>query len=58
MLVRSTFNVTTLRRGRMDIFAGRAIHKLRPQDDSYKIAYKKVLLITNDVVIRNLTFLI
>ena len=58
VLVRSTFNVTTLRRGRMDIFAGRAIHKLRPQDDSYKIAYKKVLLITNDVVIRNLTFLI
>jgi 3-phenylpropionate/cinnamic acid dioxygenase small subunit len=57
-IVRSTFNVTALRRGRMDIFAGRVIHKLRPDGDSFKIAYKKVLLINNDVVIHNLTFLI
>ena len=57
-IVRSTFNVTALRRGRMDIFAGRVIHKLRPQGDSFRIAYKKVLLINNDVVIHNLTFLI
>jgi len=56
--VRSTFNVTALRRGRMDIFAGRAIHKLRPEGDSFKIAYKRVLLINNDAVIHNLTFLI
>jgi benzoate/toluate 1,2-dioxygenase subunit beta len=56
--VRSTFNVTALRRGRIDIFAGRAIHKLRPEGDDFKIAYKKVLLINNDVVINNLTFLI
>ena len=57
-IVHSTFNVTALRRGRIDIFAGRAIHKLRHQDDSFRIAYKKVLLINNDVVINNLTFLI
>lgn len=57
-IVRSTFNVTALRRGRMDIFAGRVTHKLRPQGDSFRIAYKKVLLINNDVVIHNLTFLI
>lgn len=57
-IVHSTFNVTALRRGRMDIFAGRAIHKLRRQGDSFRIAYKKVLLINNDVVINNLTFLI
>jgi benzoate/toluate 1,2-dioxygenase beta subunit len=56
--VRSTFNVTALRRGRMDIFAGRAIHKLRPEGDSFKMTYKRVLLINNDVVIHNLTFLI
>lgn len=56
--VRSTFNVTALRRGRMDIFAGRVIHKLRSEGDSFKIAYKKVLLINNDIVIHNLTFLI
>jgi len=58
VIVRSTFNVTALRRDRMDIFAGRAIHRLRPQGDSFKIAYKKVLLINNDMVIHNLTFLI
>ena len=57
-IVRSSFNVTALRRGRVDIFAGRAIHKLRPEGDSFKIAHKKVLLINNDVVIHNLTFLI
>ncbi len=57
-IVYSTFNVTALRRRRMDTFAGRTIHKLRPAGDSFKIAYKKVLLINNDVVINNLTFLI
>ncbi len=57
-IVHSTFNVSALRRGRIDIFAGRAIHKLRHQGDSFRIAYKKVLLINNDVVINNLTFLI
>jgi 3-phenylpropionate/cinnamic acid dioxygenase small subunit len=57
-IVHSTFNVSALRRGRMDIFAGRAIHKLRHQGDSFRIAYKKVLLINNDMVINNLTFLI
>jgi 3-phenylpropionate/cinnamic acid dioxygenase small subunit len=57
-IVRSTFNVTALRRGWIDIFAGRAVHKLRPEGDSFKIAFKKVLLINNDVVIHNLTFLI
>ena len=57
-IVHSTFNVAVLRRGRIDVFAGRAIHKLRPDGDSYKIAYKKVLLINNDQVINNLTFLI
>jgi 3-phenylpropionate/cinnamic acid dioxygenase small subunit len=57
-IVHSTFNVSALRRGRMDIFAGHAIHKLRHQGDGFRIAYKKVLLINNDVVINNLTFLI
>ena len=57
-IVHSTFIVSALRRGRMDIFAGRAIHKLRHQGDSFRIAYKKVLLINNDMVINNLTFLI
>jgi 3-phenylpropionate/cinnamic acid dioxygenase small subunit len=56
--VYSNFNLTELRRSRQDTFAGRTIHKLRPQDGSFKITYKKVLLVNNDEVIDNLTFLI
>ena len=56
--VYSNFNLTELRRGRQDTFAGRTIYKLRPQGTSFKIAYKKVLLVNNDEVIDNLTFLI
>ena len=56
--VNSNFNLTALRRSRMDTFAGRTIHTLRPEGDSFKIAYKKVLLINNDEVINNMTFLI
>jgi benzoate/toluate 1,2-dioxygenase subunit beta len=58
VIVYSTFNLTALRRRHMDIFAGRSIYKLRRDGDSFKIAYKKVLLINNDEVIHNLTFLI
>jgi 3-phenylpropionate/cinnamic acid dioxygenase small subunit len=58
VIARSTFNLTAMRRSRIDIFAGRSIHKLRADGDSFKIAYKKVLLINNDAVINNLTFLI
>lgn len=56
--VYSTFNLTALRRSKMDTFAGRTIHKLRPDGDSFKIAYKKVILINNDEVINNMTFLV
>jgi 3-phenylpropionate/cinnamic acid dioxygenase small subunit len=56
--VYSNFNLTELRRSRQDTFAGRTIHKLRPQGPSFKISYKKVLLVNNDEVIDNLTFLI
>ncbi len=58
VIVYSNFNLTELRRSRQDTFAGRTIHKLRPQGASFKIAYKKVLLVNNDEVIDNLTFLI
>jgi benzoate/toluate 1,2-dioxygenase beta subunit len=56
--VYSTFNLTALRRGRMDTFAGHTIHRLRPDGESFKIAYKKVLLVNNDEVINNMTFLV
>jgi len=56
--VYSNFNLTELRRSQQRTFAGRTIHKLRPDGASFKIAYKKVLLVNNDEVINNLTFLI
>jgi len=58
LTVHGKFNLTALRRGRMDTFAGRTVYKLKPAGDDFKIAYKKVLLINNDEVIHNLTFLI
>lgn len=58
VVVYSNFNLTELRRGQQNTFAGRTMHKLRPDGDSFKMAYKKVLLVNNDEVIHNLTFLI
>jgi benzoate/toluate 1,2-dioxygenase beta subunit len=58
VIVYSNFNLTELRRGQQRTFAGRTIHKLRPEGNSFKIAYKKVLLVNNDEVISNLTFLV
>ncbi|MGE0826562.1 MAG: aromatic-ring-hydroxylating dioxygenase subunit beta [Candidatus Binatia bacterium] len=58
LVVYSKFNLTALRRSHMDTFAGRVVHRLRPDGDSFRIAYKKVLLINNDGVINNLTFLL
>ena len=58
VIVYSNFNLTELRRGKQDTFAGRTIHWLRPEGGSFKIAYKKVLLVNNNEVIDNLTFLV
>lgn len=58
VIVYSNFNLTELRRSQQRTFAGRTIHKLRPAGESFKIAYKKVLLVNNDEVISNLTFLV
>jgi 3-phenylpropionate/cinnamic acid dioxygenase small subunit len=58
LTVYSTFNLTELRRGQQDTFAGRTIHTLRPENGTFKIVRKKVLLVNNDEVIDNLTFLV
>jgi benzoate/toluate 1,2-dioxygenase beta subunit len=58
VIVYSNFNLTELRRRQQRTFAGRTIHKLRPEGNSFKITYKKVLLVNNDEVISNLTFLV
>lgn len=54
----SNFILTELRRSKQDAFAGRTIHTLRAENGSLKIVQKKVLLVNNDEVIDNLTFLI
>ena len=56
--VASNFNLTEIRHGKQDTFAGRTFHHLRPAGDSFKMVSKKVLLVNNDEVIDNLTFLI
>jgi 3-phenylpropionate/cinnamic acid dioxygenase small subunit len=54
----STFNITASRKGRVDIFAGRALHRLRRHRDLFQISYKRVLLVNCEEVINNLTFLV
>jgi 3-phenylpropionate/cinnamic acid dioxygenase small subunit len=58
IIVQSNFLLAELRRGKQDLFAGRTIHRLRPYQESFKLVYKKVLLVNNDESIDNLTFLI
>jgi benzoate/toluate 1,2-dioxygenase beta subunit len=58
LMVSSNFILVELRRSKQDVFAGRTIHRLRPEGDSFRISHKKVLLVNNDEVIDNLTFLI
>lgn len=40
------------------IFAGRALHRLRRQADTFQIAYKRIVLVNSNEVINNLTFLV
>lgn len=58
IIVSSNFLLAELRRGKQDMFAGRSIHRLRPYQGSFKLVFKKVLLVNNDESIDNLTFLI
>jgi benzoate/toluate 1,2-dioxygenase subunit beta len=58
VVTHSNFVLAELRRGKQDTFAGRTIHKLRPSNGSYRIFFKKVMLVNNDEFIDNLTFLI
>ena len=58
IVVFSNFLLTELRRGKQDTFAGRTVHRLRPDNGSFRLASKKVLLVNNDEYIDNLTFLI
>ena len=54
----SAFIMYELRRGRERIFAGRYEHRMRFEEGRWKIASKKAVLVNNDEVIDNLTFIV
>jgi 3-phenylpropionate/cinnamic acid dioxygenase small subunit len=56
--VSSAFLLYELRRGRERVFAGQYQHRLRFENGRWKIAAKKTLLVNNDEVIDNLTFIV
>ena len=58
LTVHSTFNLSAHRRGRIDVVAGRSRHMLVLEDGVPRIAEKKVVLVDNDDMIMNLTYLV
>ena len=56
--VLSAFILYELRHRKERVFAGRYEHRLRLIDGRWKIASKKVVLVNNDEVIDNLTFIV
>lgn len=56
--VLSAFILYELRRGRARVFGGHYEHRLRFVEGGWKIASKKCLLVNNDEVIDNLTFIV
>jgi benzoate/toluate 1,2-dioxygenase beta subunit len=56
--VSSGFILYELRRSKERVFAGRYEHSLHRIDGNWKIATKKVVLVNNDEVIDNLTFIV
>lgn len=56
--VGSNFILSEYRRGKYQQWSGRTIHLLRPVEDGFRLAMKKVLLIDNDAPIATLAFLI
>jgi 3-phenylpropionate/cinnamic acid dioxygenase small subunit len=58
LVVNSNFFLTEWRQHTENLWAGRTIHNLRPDGDSYKMAMKKVLLVNNAEVIPHLSILL
>ena len=54
----SSFILYELRRHKERIFAGRYEHRMRFEDGRWRITGKKVVLVNNDEVIDNLTFIV
>jgi len=56
--VYSNFVLGELRRGLQTVYFAGQIHRLRPDRDGFRLAFKKVMLINNNDPIHNLSFLI
>jgi benzoate/toluate 1,2-dioxygenase subunit beta len=56
--ITSAFFLYELRHARQRVFAGRYQHRLRWEGGRWKIAWKKAVLVNNDEVIDNLTFIV
>jgi len=54
----SNFIVQEIRVGRERVYAGRYVHVLRSEGESWRIRLKKVCLAANDQPLHNLTFLL
>ena len=57
-VISSAFLLYELRHSRQRLFAGRYHHRLRFEDGRWKIASKKAVLLNNNEVIDNLTFIV
>jgi 3-phenylpropionate/cinnamic acid dioxygenase small subunit len=58
VLVYSNFVIVEARRGKQTLLGGQYEHHLRRGEDGWRIAYKKVSLVNNDLPIENLTLLV
>ena len=54
----SNFNLSACRKAHIDVIAGRSEHAIILEDGAPRISRKRVILIDNDEVIKNLTFLV
>lgn len=54
----SNFVLVEVRRDQQMVLAGRSFHTLLPDNGSFKISEKKVLLVNLDAVMRNIRFLL
>jgi benzoate/toluate 1,2-dioxygenase subunit beta len=56
--INSAFFLYELRHAQQRVFAGHYQHRLRFEEGRWKIAWKKAVLVNNDEVIDNLTFIV
>ena len=56
--VHSTFMITAQRWGRMEFIVGRCQHQLRVENGCLRMVRKKIVLVDNNDIVGNLTFLI